>query len=690
VPIDLTSLSRAFEIQHRILAPVFDRLGRWLDDRLKVAQLLDEHSRGFPILRFRDEALAMYIADHQRAAVHAPPSFTESVAAAGHALLDGIAHIGTAIDESLGLRDLIAALTHAVGAIRGSVDRFAVPRPDMFHPDQRRGSDLFGLAALGFRAVLGSLDQIVAAANDVIGVKIGVQAAFAAPTPPGGPRVDATLGETLDGVARELLGGILILPAATAMLATIFAAAGQVIGREVQKVFDGVLVGVYALRRQVFAVFFAELPALLDWLDRNLRLADFIVTVNLGFVLDFARLYVGELVTALTDLTAQLKTVIDFWVDSALGLLGAIDAIGNLDLTPVFMALFYGLPGWLISKALPAYTIADLVRDGGQGLRIALLGAIASARVALASRKVYPVFWWKRTDFLRGVAEKLSLIQDVVSAALRGAPAMPDEVLDKSQIARFPDIGTTVIAPAVARLGPTLARTRDTLATEVGAIFTAGGDALVELQAAFDAASADAVHLGYPAELTAIARLADQQAAAAFGPQLDELGRRIAAAPADPVAASFERWLTGGGFDAIGTAIPAYIAELDRVWRERQGTPREATALLTDKMLTDTTSPHLLAKRKVRLARVELKELRFHVTAPRVDEALAERIADELGVQVAGAYAKGRERLAEMHRVVHRQFDQDLAKRPRTARPAPARAATVAPATATVPPAGSP
>jgi hypothetical protein len=662
VPIDATSLARAFEIQRRILAPIFDRLGLWLDKRLKDAQLLDDKTRGFPILRLRDEALAMYIADHQKGAVLEPPSFAESVKSSGHAFVDGVAHIRTAIDESLGLLDLVGAVTRAVGAVRASVDRFAVPRPDMFNPDERRGSDLFGLAALGVRVALGSLDQILDAARDMAGVKKAVTDAIASPTTPGGPQVEATLGETLDEVARELLGGILILPAATAMLETIFAAAGQVIRREVLKTFDGVLRGVYGLRRQVFELFFAELPALLDWLEQNLLLADVLITVSLRFIFEFARLYVGDLVTALTDLTAQLKVVIDFWVDTILTFLKATDAIGNVNLTPVFMTLFIGIPGWLISKALPAYTIADLIRDGGQVLRVALIAVIAGARATLALRKANPLFWFKKTDFLRGVAEKLSLIQDIVSEALRGGPSMPDEVLDKSPVAHFADIGKTVLDPAVAVLGPKLKATRDTLSTEIGAIFTAGGDALVKLQTEFDAASAAAVHLGSPAGLTAIAKQADLHAGAAFGPQLDELGRRIAAAPEDPVAASFEKWLTGGGFDAVGKAIPAYIVELDRAWRERQGTPREASALLTDKMLTDTTSPHLLAKRKVRLARVEMKELRFRVTAPRVDEDLAERIADALGIQVAAAYARGRERLAEMHRTVHKRFDADQAK----------------------------
>src|SRR5262249_33477933 len=126
------------------------------------------------------------------------------------------------------------------------------------------------------------------------------------------------------------------------------------------------------------------------------------------------------------------------------------------------------------------------------------------------------------------------------------------------------------------------------------------------------------------------------------------------------------------------------VIELDRVWRERQGTPRESTAVLTDKMLTDTTSPHLLAKRKVRLARVEMKELRFRVTAPSVDEALADRIADALRAEMKGAYARGQARLADMHRTVKRRFDEEQARLSARAKgkpvKAPAAVPTMAPA----------
>src|SRR5438132_11642631 len=84
------------------IAESFERLGKWLQDRVKQVDKLDEASRGYPVVAFYNEAVSLWLHEIQWGALSPngnPPGFLDHMASAGKAFLAGINRIPESIEN---------------------------------------------------------------------------------------------------------------------------------------------------------------------------------------------------------------------------------------------------------------------------------------------------------------------------------------------------------------------------------------------------------------------------------------------------------------------------------------------------------------------------------------------------------------------------------------------------------------
>lgn len=667
MPIDWDMLARAFRApmksQTRDLTLLFARLAKWLAGRVKQAEQLERASRGFPIIRFRDEALTMWVHDEQRHACQEPPSFIESVKSSGRHFVDGIVHVKTAVDEANLLTDLVASLAGAVGAISASVDKFAVPRADLFDPSKKTAGDIFGIAALGFRVIVEGLKQIEGAAWDVSRVKLAVGAL--ASKKPGGPRLEADLGETLEELGRSMVGAMLLLPVLGEWIGMVLRAARLMVEREVMKLFSSVEKAVYELRGEILAIFFTELPEFLRYAAYNLPIADDIVTSNVDFLFKFVATYLSVLLNEVIKFTSQLAVFMNYWIVWIADVLATIEKVADFNLTPFIAGFLGGVLGGLAGYfILPRFTIRDLVETGGVHFKLAIVAGLKAARAALKAGTVAggPLMWW--WDPTEGVREKLKLIEEIARKGLRRFDKIPMEVAETSPIAHMVDVSGTIKADAATLRADMTAR-RGTLVTQVENVFVVAIDALTALQRSFDDEAAAAVRIGLPQGFWAIAAQAESHAQDVFG---EDLAKLRAKPTSDVMSQALEDWIIADGYKTLQRALPLYLEEMDRFWRERAGTHREQSALVMP------TSAHILAKRKVRLARVQLKEMAIKVRSDEVGQDLADAIASRFQQEVTKAYLEGRKQLSGMHADERARWEAEQIKLGKLKPPTPAKA----------------
>jgi hypothetical protein len=667
MPIDWDMLARAFRVpmksQTRDLTLLFARLAKWLAGRVKQAEQLERASRGFPIIRFRDEALTMRVHDEQKHACQEPPSFIESVKSSGRHFVDGIVHVKTAVDEANLLSNLVGSLADAVGAISASIDKFAVPRADLFDPSKKTAGDIFGIAALGFRVIVQSLEQIEGAAWDVSRVKLAYEALST--KKPGGPRLEAELGETLEELGRYMVGAMLLLPVLGEWIGMVLRAGRLMVEREVMKLFGAVEKAVYELRGEILSIFFTELPEFLRYAAYNLPILDDIVISNVDFLFKFVATYLSVLLNEVIKFTSELAVFMNYWIVWIADVLATIEKVADFNLTPFIAGFLGGVLGGLAGYfILPRFTIRDLVETGGVHFKLAIVAGLKAARAALKAGTVAggPLMWW--WDPTEGVREKLELVEEIAKKGLRRFDKIPMEVAETSPIAHMVDVSGTIKADA-ATLRADMATRRGTLVTQVENVFVAATDALTALQTRFDDEAAAAVRMGLPDGFWAIAAQAEAHAQDVFGEDLKKLRAKPTS---DVMSQALEDWIIADGYKTLQRALPLYLEEMDRFWRERAGTHREQSALVMP------TSAHILAKRKVRLARVQLKEMAIKVRSDEVDQDLADAIASRFQQEVTKAYLEGRKQLSGLHADERAKWEAEQIKLGKLKPPTPAKA----------------
>ncbi|MBV9788200.1 MAG: hypothetical protein JOZ51_08510 [Chloroflexi bacterium] len=656
MPIDFASIAEQFRApigaQMQTISRAFERLGRWLATRRKAFEELERNSRSFPVIRFYNEAVTLTVTERQRGALAPgaePPTLAAGLRAGGADFVRGIGRIGTAIREDLILPRFFGMLRAITTMILESVERFNPPTAAMFDINARRGSDLFGEAGLLVGAIGQSRIQIKRFVGWVSMARTRWQAAFpsatpassatATPAPAAGGEFDAAaLLGTFDTVVQGISGALLLLPILPRTLAIIAQAAILRIKFKVVTMLQGAEARLFQLRRSVIDLFSVQLLGFLGTAQSFLIAIAILMLSNVGFYLRFGIAYGREFIGQLRRFLGRFSGFINHWQSVIVRIFETIDKILDFNLTPLILS-FLGVVGWVINKVgdPPAFTIRDLLGVGATAARLA--GRIAMEKwlgrvlgtLSIASR----VPWLGK--YARAVRRRVSALRDLLRVALRPMADFPMFTRPPGYSgANFPNIYNAFFGgPVAADLRRRLGEFETSAIDGVGSILGAGTDLLRGLGTSFDRSADEFARLGSPRRYQRLVADANQLADTALGDQVAALSERGAQASANPVAATFERWLIDSGFELMGAAIPLYINEMRHYWHAIVAEETSAAA-----GTPPPTSPHILARR-VRIGAVRVPSMTIRATGRDLDDTLAATIAARFRTAVAESYRSG-------------------------------------------------
>jgi hypothetical protein len=223
MPIDFAAIAAQFREpltkETRPLVQVFEKLEEAVKKVVERSEAAERATRAYPILRYRDGALAVWVDPQGAQPLRTAPArgFVEGLRAGGVQFLAGIGWTRTALRQELAIPGLVAVGADALAVVLASLERFAGPTPAMFDPRARRLSDVFGLLVLAYNSLLGreARDQLVGAAQGAVDFKREVERLFppsneVAPAPTVGT-VDR-LVTTFEGAGVQLLDAVVLLP----------------------------------------------------------------------------------------------------------------------------------------------------------------------------------------------------------------------------------------------------------------------------------------------------------------------------------------------------------------------------------------------------------------------------------------------------------------------------------------------
>lgn len=646
MPIDFAAIAAdyapRFQLQLKPIGESFKRLGQWLTKRNKTLNALERSSRRYPLVWFARGGVSVWIDRSQHGALQLsePPTFVQSLRAGGTAFVSGLRRTTEAVQEEMILPNLLAVVRRALGGIFGSIERFREPRPEMFEGGGRRASDLFGLAALAFRSIVSSTGQLRGLARD-LGRSIrvlGVLGTGAVPSrEPAAAPVERGLSfaEQLDIGMRYLVAALLILPILPDYIGTLFQAGWLRARMVLIDSFAGFERWVFQLRRRIIDLFFVRLSGFVIDALRIVWIVHFLVDENLRFFIRFGVIYAKEIINVLTRFFDGLTKYIQFWVDAVNGFRRLLEAIMDTDLMP-FLVPLLGLPASVLyaAGALPGFTLGDVLDATGHAVRItlrsALTGFIETVRGAVLA--LGPAGWILYHRM--GLRRRLDLLQQIVDALFQRPAAYPTETAAFRLPTRLPNLSALVLGPDPGRFGRALVDMARGMTSEVREIIDAGAAFLTDIGRHFERTSAEAAQLGSPEAYRALALRAEHLSGLTFGPQVEELQRRIEERAPDPVAQAFEGWITQGGFEIVGNAIPLYVAEMRQYWLAQQAAGEEPMITITP------TSPHIIARR-VQLGRVRMRRLVIEAQGRALDDQLVGAVAGNFKEAVEQAYSRG-------------------------------------------------
>ena len=643
MPIDFAAVAALFRTpltaETTLMKPVFDRLVDAVKDLDRTSLLAERATRAYPVLRYRDGALAVHVD-----VAGAPPlartgslELAEGLRDGGRRFVEGLGWVRTAVDQELALPRMLDVPLDALRAVAASLDRFSRATPAMFDDRRSRFSDVFGLLNLGWSSLLGRADQdqIRAAAGGAMAGMTLVDIVFSfLPADP--PELAALSGldrlqEKLDEKAKLVLDIVLILPVVGLAIEVLVADGSIYVERLLLTELSGVEQKVYDLRSGV-------VDGLLMAFEAGSTAHFFVAAAELVLGLDVAVLTTGfpawldGLVAGVTDL---VQSIGDWgrWITSLLeAVRSVVDDFMNFDLMGWIAGML--LPAWLLSvlPALPRLTVDDLIG-------MAVGEAVGSVRSALES-------WFGAADRALSVVPgdtaasyraKLAAAGEVVDIVLTPTPfTYPPDVMPTGPLAGFPDIYESVFGGGRRALLLDSVRTfGDEL--RAGVVGTLRGGAALAGGLA-DMAGAEGERqatFGAGLHLREWERGSRGVAHDLFSPLEGDVRSRMAARRADPMALAFDDAAASVGIAAAGAAVPAYVGEMRRFWAAR-ATPVE-----------HPTSAHILA-RHGRLAMVRVPRLTLHAEGREPGADLAAQAATGFRGAVGTAYRDGRARLAAL------------------------------------------
>jgi hypothetical protein len=631
------------------IAEIFERLGLWLQNRVKKADQLDQASRSFPVIRFYNEAVTAWVDEIQHGALAPPPSFGDQLSRIGRAFVYGIERIPESVREAQILPRFLDTVDAALLAVLGSLTRFEIPSADTFDPRLRTAGDLFGEMALIWRAVVSSKEQIVKFLfGDVLGAKLVLEASAGggAGSDGGGGAAKASLGiaETLDGVARYIVGGLLALAALPELVGSVWRALSISFRAQILTTFAEYEALGYDLRRALVDAFYVSLLGVVEDLTSLLSVAEAVILDLVEFWGRFARIYTSLL---LTDLAIIVKRLTGWLDDVVMWLLNKIvlsfEGILRFDLTPIIMTILGGVPGYILSRIapVPTFTVADLASGVARTLVATFIAGAIAVLMAVDTTNplpVLPIFQTERDDTIDrllalGRALDILLTPPYLGSVKKTVPAAPPP-FPNIYDAWFKTTAAPVIQEAFKALG-------DKLPGEISDVLNVASSVVQAESYAFDERAAQSAAGLSAARIAGLAQQADSLSNLAFGDEVARMREKVEKGRTDLVAANFERWLAFGGIELIAEFLPQYIRSMLDAWREQELDGTEITILL------EQTSPEILIK-KAQLARARMKTLTIKARGQDLTDPLVDQIGASFSEQISLAYTAGDEAIRKL------------------------------------------
>jgi hypothetical protein len=647
ISLELANFTAAFRTYHvKKIAESFERLGKWLTKRVKQADDLDRATSHIPVVWFYNEAVTLWIDESQEDALapkEPPPSFGDRLRSGGRRFVAGLKDFTTLREESLIIPRFFDSLLDAAKIIDKSVERFKEPGKWMFDTEARTASDLFGQAALTWRALYWSREQI----GEFVQI-LGVLKGPSKPGGGGGPVESAyALPDMFERVTRYIVAGLYLIPLLPEFVKRVWKEASIFIRGKVLEEFAGIEQQVFGVRRMVIDLFYVDLR---NSLRKGLALASvwsFILTAWVSLFLDLSKRFGQQVLDQLAGYFSKLSVFMDKLVDVFRGLMKLLEELVKIDLMPLLIKKL-GWKGDLVSKLAspPSITLGDLadeksrtaandrmqkwlskVRNRLSGLAATLGGLLGGGATAAI------------------IESMLKQVRKVLNIALK---TKTEEVEETGAFAgplpAFPDISETFTA-TLEPLRESLLGFIPTLKAETMGVIDKGVEALDAISKHFDRAAASALRGPSVEKYLAISSSAEKMAEKLM-PSSDVEGGE-ANAVIGAIARSWENWFVRGeqgaraGFSLIGAIIPEYIKAMREYWAERQARGEEATVRLPEDLPKDfPTSPHIMALKPV-LSRTLAPRVTVNATGHTLDEKLLERIADAVRDRVQEAHRRG-------------------------------------------------
>lgn len=662
MPIDFAAIAArfavAFAAQLKNATTAQKGLEKALDRRRAAARLVNEATRQFPIVRFYDGAVTMKLPPSQRGLLtfDTPPrSVAEGIAAGGLSFLTGLGRATEPFrdnSQETVIARFLSGANEALAGVEASLRRFAVPTKEMFNPDQRTASDLFGLAALAFRALSeasgksGEIKRLTAQIRGTMHVLGMVPADELAP-PAEEPATVATrsMAETMDALSYEALAGIVVIGSLPMLVENLLTGLVLTLKSTMLDELANIERQVLDLRGDMFEAVFGGLTRLADRGSHLVGGAHQVIAMNVAFQLKFFRAFGTELAVGVRDFIHGLTEFLGDVVSLLRWLPSMLEAITRFELTDLWSTKV----GWITGHVM-SISLDNLLNDEGTAVNWVLRGKLnlildGSEKALRKVRKSPPIRWIvgdKINYGLRQISRARWLVGELFNSGGSGdtIPTLPEATPLRFH-SDFPDLGETVFGTAT-RTGLTtdINRIERALRTGVGTALGRAGRGFDDLAAEYtkDATRSTTVD----GRFARVAGQSDLLADTIFGPEVAGERQALRERPEEALAKALESWLADGGFLTVGEVIPGYVKEMATHWRATLTEGTELTAELTP------TSPRILRKRAT-LGKVALPRLTLHAGAGReLDERFADAVADQFADAVRGAYETGRRKLADL------------------------------------------
>jgi hypothetical protein len=652
MPIDFSAIAEDWLLRlrtrQRSAEHALALLGPWLAERLERLGSLERRSRGWPTWLFEGRALSVRLAPAQVGAVRPYGSVGPAFAAPFVAFGRSFVRIPQAAEEAWILPALFSALDDVVGVVESAVARWARPRAGLFEPGGARASDLFGIAAMAWRGLGGSLPALRAMAVDFgTGMRPWLAqdaSAAQAGTPPSVPAAPET-GSTGSSLERYLVAAILVLPVLPSWIENLARAAWLRARVMALDVLQGIEARVFRLRTQVLTKILLDLPRALREVPAIAAAMGAMLAWSIRYFARLAQVWMDVIVFTLNLLLRVAQALANAVIGLINGFLALVDRIMKQDLLQ-YMKPLLGPTGYLIDMLGVRLSLDDLIEAGTQAINFTvhahIKGMILAARAAIiASSRQIPLVGRGiiSTGTRARLLHQLGLIEQIVDALFADTGGAMVETV-APVITDMPDFYDLLVGADPAVIGGHLRRFGQAMADHFRSLLDGVGTRLSDLAGVFDRTAAELAVNRPAARMAAFGRQTSELVGDLYDNQIRSLGERIA----ERGPSSFERWLVGGGFFVIGGAIAPYVQSMLRWWRDEEAAGDAPSVVL------NPTSPHILLRR-AQLRRVHLPRLTLRAPSRPHDEALVRDLARHLRSAVQGAYREGERRLAAMRPV---------------------------------------